>query len=105
MQHVKYLAKILLLSLIAMVPLWQLSAVAEEHQSPSAEQQVSVININTATAEQLSDTLNGVGLKRAENIVKYRDTNGDFSSIDQLLAVKGIGEKVLEKNRERIVLK
>jgi competence protein ComEA len=44
-------------------------------------------------------------MKRAKSIVKYREANGAFTSAEQLLAVKGIGDKVLEKNKKRIVVK
>lgn len=79
---------------------WTSIAVAAE---PAGQVEMTV-NINTASAEQLADALNGVGLKRAEAIVSYRDANGKFDSIDQLLNVKGVGETVLEKNRARITL-
>ena len=62
------------------------------------------INVNQATAEELAKALNGVGLKKAEAIVAYRTANGDFTSIDDLKNVKGIGESTLNKNRARISL-
>ncbi|MEH6617916.1 MAG: helix-hairpin-helix domain-containing protein, partial [Porticoccus sp.] len=62
------------------------------------------VNINTATAEALSNVLSGVGMTRADAVVAYREANGEFTSADQLLNVKGVGEKTLEKNRDRIVL-
>ncbi len=63
----------------------------------------SVININTANAEELADILNGVGLKKAHEIIAYRDTYGKFSSVDELANVKGIGSKTVDKNRNHIV--
>ncbi len=62
-----------------------------------------MINVNTATIEQLS-TLKGVGQVRAEAIVAYRETYGPFQSIDQLKNVKGIGDKIIEDNRPRLRL-
>ena len=62
------------------------------------------VNINTATAEELSALLVGVGDKKAKEIVDYREKNGEFSSADSLVNVKGIGEATVEKNRERIQL-
>ena len=105
MQQVKSFAKILLVSLVTLLPLWQSSTFAADNQPSSAVEQAAVININTASAEQLSNGLKGIGIKRAESIVKYREANGDFTSVEQLLAVKGVGEKVLEKNKTRIALK
>jgi competence protein ComEA len=62
------------------------------------------ININTATAEQLADSLNGIGLKKAQAIVAYREQVGGFKVLDELTAVKGVGPAILEKNRSMIVL-
>lgn len=62
------------------------------------------VNINTATAEELSALLVGVGDKKAKEIVDYREKNGDFVTADSLVNVKGIGEATVEKNRERIQL-
>ena len=77
-------------------------------QSASAEdvtvQEQVQVNLNTATVEELSTVLEGVGPAKAELIVKYRETNGDFSSVEQLLEVKGIGVATLEKNKDRIQL-
>ncbi len=63
------------------------------------------VNINTASAMELAEVLNGVGQSRAEAIVQFREANGPFMSAEQLLQVKGIGEKVLQKNLENIVIK
>jgi len=105
MQQVKSFTKILLLSLVTLLPLWQASANAADSSLSSEVAQPAMVNINTASVEQLSEGLNGVGMKRAQDIIKYREANGAFTSLDQLLAVKGIGEKVLEKNKKHIVLK
>ena len=56
------------------------------------------LNLNTATAKELQ-VLPGIGPKIAERIVKYREKNGPFSSVDDLTKVKGIGQKKLEKIR------
>lgn len=56
------------------------------------------VNINTADAQAIADGLTGVGISRAQAIVAYRDAHGPFKSVEELLAVKGIGEKLLEKN-------
>ncbi|GAB4342180.1 MAG: hypothetical protein Kow0089_17050 [Desulfobulbaceae bacterium] len=54
------------------------------------------ININSATAAEL-EALPGIGPAKAEAIVKYREEHGKFKKIEDLVLVKGIGEKVLEK--------
>lgn len=62
------------------------------------------ININTASADALAEILTGIGPKKAEAIVAYREENGPFKSVDDLLQVKGIGSATLEKNRDLIGL-
>ena len=62
------------------------------------------VNINTADAQALAETLKGVGVSRAQEIVRYRETYGPFSSVDELIEVKGIGASTLEMNREVITL-
>ncbi len=62
------------------------------------------VNINTATAEDIAQGLDGVGLKKAQAIVEYREQTGTFVSVDDLLNVKGIGEKTLERNRTFVIL-
>ena len=62
------------------------------------------VNVNTADAPAIADAMKGVGLKKAEAIVTYRKEHGAFKSLDQLAAVKGIGLKTVEKNREAITL-
>lgn len=105
MQQVKNFTRILLLSFVTFFPLWHTSAIASDSQNTAVEKAVSSININSASAQELSEGLNGVGIKRAESIVQYREAHGNFSSVEQLMAVKGIGEKVLEKNKSLIVVK
>lgn len=62
----------------------------------------SVVNINTADVATLSQILKGVGEAKAKSIVAFRKANGSFKSADDLTAVKGIGESLVNKNRERI---
>ncbi|MFZ6047160.1 ComEA family DNA-binding protein [Pseudomonas sp. CR3202] len=68
----------------------------------SAEQQTGKININSADAATLQDQMIGIGETKAKAIIQYREENGPFSSVDELLEVKGIGAKTLEKNREKL---
>ncbi|MCW9717660.1 ComEA family DNA-binding protein [Avibacterium sp. 21-599] len=60
------------------------------------------LNINTATASDIQRALVGIGAKKAEAIVEYREKHGKFTAIEQLLEVQGIGKATLKKNRERI---
>jgi len=62
------------------------------------------VNINTASAEQMAANLNGVGLSKAALIVQYREANGPFTHMDELVNVKGIGLRIVDKNREVILV-
>lgn len=60
-----------------------------------------MVNLNTATKQDLI-SLTGIGEVKAEAIIQYRSQIGKFTSVEQLLDVKGIGPKTLEKNRHRL---
>ena len=60
------------------------------------------VNINTADAATLAEGLNGVGIKKAQAIVDYRKQHGPFKSMLDLAKVKGISDKLIEKNKETI---
>ena len=62
-----------------------------------------LVNLNSATAEEL-DTLPGVGPATAEAILSHRDANGPFTSVDQLLDVRGIGDAKLEQLRDLVTV-
>ena len=61
------------------------------------------INLNTANKEQLS-TLNGIGEKTADKIISYRQNNGPFSTVEDLMKVSGIGVSKLDSIRGEIVV-
>lgn len=71
----------------------------------SAVQTSATVNINTASAEEIASKLKGIGLKKAQAIVAYREANGQFTSKEGLTAVKGIGDSTLMQNSELISLK
>ena len=60
------------------------------------------VDVNIADAATLAANIKGVGLKKAAAIVAYREANGPFKKIEDLVKVKGIGVKLLEKNRVNI---
>lgn len=61
------------------------------------------IHINTASADELQ-LLKGIGKAKAQAIVDFRESHGQFETIEQLEQVKGIGKKLIEKNVEVLVL-
>ncbi|MDQ2078057.1 ComEA family DNA-binding protein [Marinimicrobium sp. ABcell2] len=73
-----------------------LAPMAAADEAPAA---LESVNINSADVETLV-TLSGIGPARAEAIIAWREANGDFVSVDQLVEVRGIGESTVEANRE-----
>ena len=62
------------------------------------------VNINTADAATLAQSLDGVGMAKAQAIVAWREAHGGFESADQLTEVKGIGASLVDRNRDAIQL-
>ncbi len=106
----KSILKHLLLPLFAGLS-FNLSAAATPASLPSellpavsqAQTPSSLLNLNTADALTLQQELTGIGKAKAEAIVAYRDANGPFASVDELLEIKGIGNALLERNRGKLV--
>lgn len=61
----------------------------------------SAVNINKANSAQLQ-TLNGIGPAKAQEIIKYRKSHGGFKTADEIVNVKGIGPKTLDKLRKQV---
>lgn len=75
---------------------------ARQEQAITAED--ATVNINTASAEDFARVLNGVGLKKGQTIINYRKELGQFTAIDQLQEVPGIGSALFERNKDRLKL-
>ncbi len=60
------------------------------------------INLNSADAETLATHITGIGPAKAAAIVAFREKNGPFKSVDDLLLIQGIGASTLKKNRDRL---
>jgi competence protein ComEA len=69
--------------------------------APGAEERPSVVNLNTATADEL-EALPGIGAKKAEAILETRKARGGFKSVDEIVEVRGIGPAQLEKLRPHL---
>jgi competence protein ComEA len=63
----------------------------------------SVVNLNSATVAEL-ETLPGIGAKTAQRIVDYRQKNGGFKKIEELMNVKGVGEKSFLRIKDRLTV-
>jgi competence protein ComEA len=79
---------------VALMMSWVVPALAADLQK---------VNLNTATLEELI-TLDGIGQKVAERILSFREKNGPFQNPEDLMMVKGVGEKIFEANRSNIVV-
>jgi competence protein ComEA len=62
------------------------------------------VDINHADAGELAAAIVGIGEKKAATIVQYRETNGPFSSVDDLARVKGIGPGTIDRNRDNLMV-
>jgi competence protein ComEA len=69
----------------------------------AAEEKAAKVNLNTAGVEELT-ALPGIGPSYAKRIVDFREKNGPFKKVEDLLNVQGIGEKTLDKIRERVTV-
>lgn len=85
--------------LLPLTPTFASEEVADTYQGIEI-----TVNINQASAQELADLLKGVGLKKAQAIVDYREQNGAFKTKEQLSQVKGIGNAIVQKNEDRILL-
>lgn len=97
----KQLLSVLLFVCALHLPLTVLAA--NETRTSSSQAAVATINVNSASAKELQ-SLPGIGKATAENIIAYRSANGPFKSKDDLLKVKGIGDKTMEKIRQLVAV-
>lgn len=105
-RHGPWPARLLMaiLPALGLVPGLTQADTATEPPATAAAVQVQLVNINTADAAALAAGLRGVGLSRAEDIIRYRETYGPFGTVEELVDVKGIGQATLDKNRAVITL-
>ena len=70
----------------------------------ASDEEGTQVSINSASAEDLAHAMNGVGLKKAQAIVAYRDESGPFKTLDDLKQVPGIGSSLVERNLTHLTL-
>ncbi len=75
------------------------TAIPQKENTETLAQSTQKININTADLQQLT-TIKGIGPKKAQSIIDYRNKMGSYKSLDQLLEVDGIGQKTLQHLKE-----
>lgn len=81
----------------------QVAPTAHVEAPAESEPENGLININTATLDELMQ-LDGIGEVKGRAIIAYREEHGSFASVSELLNVKGIGEKTLEKLRDNVTV-
>ena len=81
----------------------QVATTAHTEAPAESEPENGLININTATLDELMQ-LDGIGEVKGRAIIAYREEHGSFASVSELLNVKGIGEKTLEKLRDNVTV-
>jgi len=103
MKNAKIIA-ILLCSALVILPITGSLAVAKNSTKALADKEtveVPVVNINDASSEELQ-FISGIGPKLAARIVQYREENGKFKSIDDIVNVRGVGTAKFAKIKEHL---
>ena len=80
------------------------SAVLALILAAGAHAEDATVDVNTADAETIARVLDGVGLTKAEAIVRYREENGRFTDAYDLTQVRGIGDATVARNEDRIAV-
>lgn len=80
------------------------AAKAKAPEAAKGDEETTRVSINAASAEALAQAMNGVGLKKAQAIVSYRDEYGPFKTLEDLQQVPGMGASLVERNLDRLTL-
>lgn len=99
----KNLASLLFTAMLAL-PLASTAHAQPETQAVASAEQAATVNINVADADTLVRELSGIGPSKARAIIDYREQQGAFVSVDELLEVKGIGLATLERIRHQLTV-
>ncbi len=93
---------LVLLAILVLASSWPVDA-QRPAQPPVAASSAETVNLNSATAAQIA-TLPGIGLKTAELVVQYRQKNGPFKKIEEIMNVRGVGEKSFLRIKDRLTV-
>lgn len=74
-----------------------------QESAPAQQNQEEKINLNTATEAELL-TISGIGAKKAQEIIRFRDEQGPFKTVEELKNVPGIGEKTVERLKDMLTV-
>lgn len=101
---IKSLVSATVFALLTSVSVGSYAAKAEPVESVkvATANQAATVNLNAADVQTLTRELKGIGETKAKAIIAYREAHGPFTSVDDLLEVKGIGAATLEKNRAKL---
>jgi len=80
------------------------AAKAKAPEAAKGDEETTRVSINAASAEALAQAMNGVGLKKAQAIVSYREEYGPFKTLEDLQQVPGMGASLVERNLDRLTL-
>ena len=98
------MTRLVLALALLLVAFGTIPATAQRTAKPSpVAPSTEAVNLNNATAQQLAD-LPGIGIKTAELIVQYRTKNGPFKKIEEVMNVRGVGEKSFLRIKERLTV-
>ncbi len=98
-RSVQFLGAVLMFAIAALV----LAPAAARGATPPAPISGEKVNINTAGVDELV-TLPGIGKAYAARIVEYRQKNGPFKKVEDIVNVRGIGEKTFERIKDRLTI-
>jgi len=97
------IAALVALAVISLVAVPASASVSQAKPADTKAAPAPVVNINTAPAEQL-EILPGVGARTAARIIEYRQKNGGFKKVEELMNVRGIGEKSFLRMKNQLVV-
>jgi competence protein ComEA len=95
---------LVLMAIVSLGESFPVAAGAAQTVESTVPKTANVVNINTAGVNQLS-SIPGLGEKKSQEIVKFREKNGNFSRIEDIKKVQGIGDKLFEKIKRYLTVK